>query len=486
MNSSLVSSKIPFRIQLFILITLLVTAVFSEGFHRGDEHYQLLEFANYVLNNLSAEDLCWEFGAQIRPSAQPYIALSVIHFLKFLGITNPHNWALVLRLITAFLSFLAIKHSYVYLSKYVGNKSMLYFLSGLLWFVVYVSVRFSSETWSALFFMFSLTFYFRSKTFFSLLLAGVFAGLSFEFRYQTALMSLGFFVWLILIQKESFKSILSMILGFVLVVVCCTVLDAVFYGEFVFAPYNYFYTNLIADKVSSFGVDPWYHYIPDLLNKTYVVYGVLILLGMILLLIKKPKSFINYIVLPFVLFHFLVGHKEMRFMYPVIYFSGFYICFSAEFLLGFLSKFKGVVFKPVKYMHVVLSGLLLICTVFFSYKGFVKVRGWMSRNATGKDILYVIENNPYDRKGMPFNFYNMAHQPRVIEIKNTSEIKKNNEGSVFLFTSVRDNDRGYEVPNTSVLIFQSAPVILTTVFNFNNWVGRTTIEKLYKIENKSE
>lgn len=486
MNSSLVPGKIPFRIQLFILITLLVTAVFSEGFHRGDEHYQLLEFANFVLNDLTAEDLCWEFGAQIRPSVQPYFAVFIIKFLKVFGVTNPHNWALVLRIITAFLSFLAIKHSFVYLSKYVENKAMLYFLSGLLWFVVYVSVRFSSETWSALFFMFSLVFYFRNKTFFALLLAGIFAGLSFEFRYQTALMSLGFFVWLIVIQKESFKSLLVMLMGFVLVVVGCTVLDTIFYGELVFAPYNYFYTNLIDDKVSSFGVSPWYHYIPDLLNKTYVIYGLLILFGMVLFLLKKPKSFINYIVLPFVVFHFLVGHKEMRFMYPVIYFSGFYICFGIEFLIEMIPRFKVVFFKSLKYGHIVLSGLLLVCTVFFSFKGFVKVRGWMSRNATEQDVLYVIENNPYDRKGMPFNFYNLPGQPDVVEIKNTSEITTNSTGSVFLYTSVRDNDREYEIPTNAVLIFQSAPLILTAIFNFNNWVGRTTIEKLYKIENKSK
>ena len=52
----------------------LVIAWFSEGYYHFDEHFQIIEFANYKLQNIEAKDLPWEFTYQMRSGFHPFIA----------------------------------------------------------------------------------------------------------------------------------------------------------------------------------------------------------------------------------------------------------------------------------------------------------------------------------------------------------------------------------------------------------------------------
>lgn len=115
MNSLKTKAVLPSKFSKISLLLLLLTAYFSEGFYRGDEHYQILEPANYLLGNINFDSLCWEFHSQIRPSLQPYIATVVIKGVSLLGVDSPFTYALVLRLLTAIFSFVIIKKSYSFL-----------------------------------------------------------------------------------------------------------------------------------------------------------------------------------------------------------------------------------------------------------------------------------------------------------------------------------------------------------------------------------
>ena len=48
------------------LLFFLCAAFFSKGYFHADEHFQLLEFANYALEN--QENPIWEYQEKIRPS----------------------------------------------------------------------------------------------------------------------------------------------------------------------------------------------------------------------------------------------------------------------------------------------------------------------------------------------------------------------------------------------------------------------------------
>ncbi|MEO6759288.1 MAG: hypothetical protein ABIO24_07520, partial [Saprospiraceae bacterium] len=62
-----------------------VTAWFSAGYHHPDEHFQLLELANYKLGGTTAAELSWEFRDRIRPGLQPWIACEVIRGMRGVG-----------------------------------------------------------------------------------------------------------------------------------------------------------------------------------------------------------------------------------------------------------------------------------------------------------------------------------------------------------------------------------------------------------------
>ena len=138
---------------LLILTVYITTAYFSSGYHHADEHYQIIEFANYKLGDIGEEQLPWEYKAKIRPAIQPWIATSIFKIADSLSITNNYTKVFILRLLTAFLTIFSLFIFYLSLKKRkIINSEYKYvfiLLLFLLWFTPYIGVRFSSETWSA-------------------------------------------------------------------------------------------------------------------------------------------------------------------------------------------------------------------------------------------------------------------------------------------------------------------------------------------------
>src|ERR1022692_3521309 len=90
-NNTLMKDKSSF-IRLWFLFSLalhLVIAWFSVGFYHFDEHFQILEFAGYKMGTIPASSLTWEFAAHLRSAFQPFIAFSVLKFLKTFAIAPP-------------------------------------------------------------------------------------------------------------------------------------------------------------------------------------------------------------------------------------------------------------------------------------------------------------------------------------------------------------------------------------------------------------
>ncbi len=149
--------KLPYLNQLIAGFVIYgITAWCSEGYHHPDEHFQILELANYRLGGTPAADLPWEFGERMRPGLQPGLAYTVICGLKMIGIASPFLQAFGLRLISGWLMWLLIYawarqlgHSFAY----EKGAALLLWLSLLLWFMPYLSVRFSSELWAGLSFL---------------------------------------------------------------------------------------------------------------------------------------------------------------------------------------------------------------------------------------------------------------------------------------------------------------------------------------------
>ena len=261
---------------LYAAVVLFIACWNSVGFHQGDEHFQIMEFANYKLGFLEKENLTWEFGEQMRPAFQPAIAFATYKFFSLFGEVNPHWMAFTLRLFSAAL-FLGLTVLIYRRYKTELPKKLLSWFGLLLffhWCTIYGGIRFSGENWSGLFAGIGLLIYpipglqHRNNVFtparkgpaIACFLAGVLFGLSFLLRYQMAVGVVGFGAWLLLVGKERWGRLGLTILGGLLALGFGTILDHWMYGEWVAAPWNYLRINVFEGVAATYGSRPVWAY----------------------------------------------------------------------------------------------------------------------------------------------------------------------------------------------------------------------------------
>ena len=185
------------------------------------------------LGNSPAEELPWEYDKKIRSVVQVSFAMVVIGSLQQISITSPYVQALVLRCITA-LFILLISTFFIRKTRYLftdlKQEKWYILLSYFLWFLPFLSVRFSSEIWSGVLFLWMISLYLEkdiSKR--NIFLMGFLAAVSFLVRFQIAFALFGFFSWLFFIKKESKRFYLKFSVAFIMVLILGFLLDSWFY-----------------------------------------------------------------------------------------------------------------------------------------------------------------------------------------------------------------------------------------------------------------
>src|SRR5579872_5070121 len=142
--------------RLFVAVVIavhLVAAWCNAGFLDADEHYQIMEFAQYKLGAQPASALAWEFPARMRPALQPWLAAAAIRAARLLGAASPFTIAFSLRLLSTLLAMLASFELCVRCLRAVSSvraRQAGLFFALLLWLAPTVHSRFSSENWGGL------------------------------------------------------------------------------------------------------------------------------------------------------------------------------------------------------------------------------------------------------------------------------------------------------------------------------------------------
>ncbi len=410
----------PWIILFFGAFFFVLTAWKSTGYHHGDEQHQILEWAGLKLGFNQPEDLPWEFRDQIRPCLQPtlaYIFISAITavsgLLPFEGEVSPYTLAFILRLITSGLSFGVLTFLFLVMRKKVprGAPRSLFLASFFfLWFLPYLSVRFSSETWGGLFLALALALFLWERTFslkpfvFGLLLA-----LSFLFRYQMALSILGFGLYILIFANWPIKKMILASLGFIGTIFLGFILDSWFYQDLVFSPWNYLNETILSSEGPKFGSLPWNFYLINFFYfpSKFIAYPIGILT--IFLLVTRPKSLFLWLFIPFFIAHSFVPHKELRFMFPMAFLIPLLIYESYVSLRRFELPYRGAVLRGLSLIFLVLNLPLLI---LFSQKpagvGRMEITQFIHNQHQEKEVhlIYADWANPYDPwHGLTTNFY---------------------------------------------------------------------------------
>lgn len=309
--------------RLVIAIAILVylwAAYNGHGYLQEDEHYQIIEFAQLKSGFNTTQDMAWEYHAGMRSALQPFIAYNVFKCCHWINITDPYLLAFILRLLSAALAiFIIRKFVHATLQSIDVKYQRLYiFSSYLLWFLPLINIRFSSEAWGGLFFLWAVATVLKNNN--KLFFIGILLGISFLCRFQTGILSVSLIIWLLLVKKENLIHILKIGGGGLLILAVGIILDYWLYGKLTLCAWNYFYNTTLSANSIQFGNSPWYAYIKPIIIKPFFVFGAAIILSLVVLLLKDRKNIFLWVTIPFIVIHSIIPHKEFRFLYSLINF----------------------------------------------------------------------------------------------------------------------------------------------------------------------
>lgn len=305
------------------LVLYMVSAWHSAIYLHPDEHYQIVEFASYRMGITHTDQLAWEFAAQIRPGTQPLFCYTLLKAFHASGITDHYSQLFLLRVLSALLSLFSIMLLTISALPLIREQYRHLFIiaSFFFWYPYVYGVHFSSETWSGCMVMIAislLALYYQThrRAEMPFLAVGFLMGAAFLFRFQTALISAGILAWLFFVQKER-RALLYVIASGLLMLALGTVADRWLYGEWVFVPWRYFDAAFI-HKHADFGDQPIYFFPLFFILMLTPPLGIVALAGMSVAFATGRRSIYTWALLPFILLHMLVPHKEWRFLYPVL------------------------------------------------------------------------------------------------------------------------------------------------------------------------
>lgn len=310
------------NVFLIAVVVYLITAWNSSGFHSADEHFQIIAFTQWKLGDLPVEHLPWEFAAEIRSSFQPWVAVAIFKVAELVGIHDPFTQAFLLRAFTALLALFAMRRfvQVVMLQFPLAEQRTFILLSYALWFIPFISVRFSSEGWSAIFLLRSIAALMApgSKTR-NGAAAGIFAGIAMLCRPPVALIMLTLVAWSRLVRRDPPKVVMNMLVAACGMLMFGLLLDSAFYGHFAPSTWNYITLGLAGDPAHRFDELPWYYYPPWIVKYAIPPIGAVILLAFVLVSWKRPSHLIVWCAVPYIVVHSLIAHKELRFLYPLAF-----------------------------------------------------------------------------------------------------------------------------------------------------------------------
>ncbi|MFN8321997.1 MAG: hypothetical protein U0T74_05015 [Chitinophagales bacterium] len=468
-------------------MVFFIAALFSSGYHHFDEHFQILEFTSLKLHIAKENDMPWEYAAKMRSALQPLFVITFYKLLSIVGPVNPFILSTFLRLLSAALAFYCTYQLIQCFGQSLSEKyrsRLLLPLSFFLWFGVYNAVRFSSENWSAMLLILSLCLLTGStiKGYKTYLYAGLLLGGAFLLRFQTGFMILGLAIWLLFIRKERIGSLFLTAATIFAVVAAGVLIDKWFYGVWTLSCWNYFDQNILQNKVSGFGVYPWWWYLSETFLNTIPPFSLVYLLGLLIFFVLHPRHLFTFILIPFLLVHFYIGHKEIRFLFPVIYFLPLCIAFTIravnqKWSVPLLGQRAFKFFLPGFWL---VNFVMLLVVMFKPADSYIDLYETIYNRYTAPTKLYGLNENPYHRV-LDIHFYKRASLSLNL-INNTSEIQAGKDSIVLLATT--DRNAAEQLTQPHKLIYSGLPEWVRA-FNYNRWLDRTKIWYVYEIENRN-
>ena len=359
--------KPQYIFQISLLLHIIVP-FFSTGFLHPDEYYYVLDFSFDKLGMISDGQKSWEHQAQIRSWTLPGFFVLFGHLFQALGLKDPFYYTLLYRLLSSLVAFSCHVFFVKTIQKRYGPFSFKHLeaLFLLSWPLLLMHSRTNTENWSTSLLILTLCLHLLKRYPF---LEGLLLCLAFFVRFQIGLFFLPMiFLW----RKRKIPDLIFIGLGFCFMGVGLFSVDFWGYDQWTLTPWNYFKTNLVEGKVNHFGTHSPFYYFTQTLTKLLPLWGLALIMAFLYalkkvkthLLFKEGLSFLSL----FILIHHLIGHKELRFLYPALpigllflsfymkswkpsFLKFFWICNFLAFPILFIPRYKPIYIYRYLYSH---------------------------------------------------------------------------------------------------------------------------------------
>lgn len=307
-----------------------LSAWFNAGRFNPDEHWQILEFAWWRLGHAPTSSLPWEFAARMRPALQPWLAAGVFTALERLHAFTPFAATFVLRLASGLMGLWVALELCARCLPEIRRpvfRQLAWLGTLFLWGAPFLRGRFASESWSGALAVAGICLALDGATAWPVrerrglvlgALAGFAWGLAFYCRFQIAFMLVGAGAWLVFVRRARRALLTTIGAGFLVAVALNLLLDHWFYGVWVVTPWRSWLENLYHGKAASFGTSPWWAtalpFLVLLIPPFSLVFVAVLLAGVW----RCRGHVLVWAIVPFVVAHALIPHKEARFMIPVV------------------------------------------------------------------------------------------------------------------------------------------------------------------------
>ena len=473
------------QLILFGLTAHVLAAFFSIGAHQADEIFQVFEFAGYKIGLNSAAELPWEFHEQMRSGIQPMIAFVITKTLNAFSIQNPFTVASIIRMLQALFSFIVTVQLLKFLEKeIVSNSAKLWLWAfGLLfWCLPYFHARFSSENFSETIFIWALLLVLKPKAikspYVSFLTAGLLFGIAFVCRFQLCFMILGVFGWLMFFRKTKILFFISCFIGIIFALGVGLLVDYWLYGKWTLSWWNYLDLNLFQNKASVFGSEPFYFYFEQAFLQLIPPFSLIIIFCVIAFWLKFKTHFITWVTLPFILLHFFVNHKELRFLFPVLNFLPFMLIYYFEAVP--LSQNKSLLFiKTKRFMRfAVIVNIIALCyyTLKPASNSIQTLNKIYDLVKGASPVLLFDASDPYNNLASLHYFRNPAIT--TVDLK-TDSIKRMNIPLYYFSEKFNESEHIVVQDQTFIKIYSNFPSWFQYL-NFNGWLGRAGTYSIYR------
>ncbi len=502
--------KFVARWSLVSLLLIAVACYFSIGHFAFDEHYSILEFVGRKLGKTPESAMVWEYQAQIRPWLQPAIYYVAARGMMSLGIDNPFTLAMAFRAISGLCGWAAIVSlmlsARVLFADELRRRASVIVLA-VLWLIPYLAVRTSSESLSGSFFSLGIAalllgsrrepeaMSFRPIVpLFTAILCGICFGLSFEFRFQMGFAIVAVLSWLACFSAENWPAtwakLAAIFAAIALPVALGTLVDRWGYGHWVCVPWNYFYVLIVQGAHDHFGVTgPWWYFI-GVNSQPALPITLLWTAAIMTMWIRYPRHLLSCVTGLFIAVHSAIGHKEVRFLFPIVLVSTF--AFVLAFCPGEIPQPRWVKFfwqsrrsRLAFWIYALNLTLLAVNCLSAKQPDYIAQQMIYDAHRPGES-LYLVgadSQSPYISVNDPMYFFRPADMP-IVQVGSYDELPSLREGSsdrlLVMCNQLSESPRLKSRRPEPQLLYRTYPAWVER-YNYFHWFSRSRHYSLYGV-----